>query len=384
MHAGIRHGTVLVILLGVASGERESNVRAQKLSPPSSTAQTAANRVPRLPAAPFNYADPDLPSHFTTPVGQLFDNTPADNPVTDAGATLGRVLFYDTRLSANGTVACASCHLQTHAFDDPRRLSTGFEGGLTDRHAMSLVNLRYYPRGRFFWDERGDNLESMVLLPVANTVEMGQDPARLPAVLSQAPFYPALFQEAFGDPEITERRVARALAQFVRSLVSYQSRYDEGRARAASLRDDFPTFTHQENRGKALFLRHCANCHLSTGDEAHFVLTAPANTGLDADTRSADGGVGDVTLNPRDLGSFKSPSLRNVEVSAPYMHDGRFPTLEAVLEHYSQGGTDHPNKDVRVQPLHLTGSEKTALVAFLVTLTDTAFLADPRFSNPFD
>ena len=114
------------------------------------------------------------------------------------------------------------------------------------------------------------------------------------------------------------------------------------------------------------------------------MLTAPANTGLDADTRSVDGGVGDITLNPRDLGSFKSPSLRNVEVTAPYMHDGRLPTLEAVIDHYSSGGTDHPNKDVRVQPLNVTASEKAALLAFLRTLTDPEFLTDPRFANPFD
>jgi cytochrome c peroxidase len=380
MHVGIRLGAVLVIVVSAAWGVGGPIVRAVQGA---GTAEPAS-RVPRLPATAFNYATPDLPAHFTAPVGRLFDNTPADNPVTDAGATLGRVLFYDPRLSANGTVSCASCHVQAHAFDDPRRFSQGFEGGLTDRHAMSLVNLRYHPRARFFWDERGDNLEAMVLLPVANRVEMGQDPKRLPATLGETSFYPELFRQAFGDPEITEQRIARALAQFVRSLVSYQSRYDAGRALAATLRDDFPNFTHPENRGKAIFLRHCANCHLPNGDEAHFVVAAPANTGLDADTRTADGGVGDVTLNPRDLGSFKSPSLRNVEVSAPYMHDGRFATLDAVLDHYSRGGTDHPNKDVRVQPLHLTASERTALVAFLATLTDPAFLTDPRFSNPFD
>jgi cytochrome c peroxidase len=124
---------------------------------------------------PYQYAYLDLPSHFTQPAAEKFDNTPADNPVTDTGATLGRVLFYDTRLSANNTVSCGSCHVQAHAFVDPSRFSKGFKGGLTDRHAMNLVNLRYHPRARFFWDDRGGNLEAMVLLPVENRLEMGMD-----------------------------------------------------------------------------------------------------------------------------------------------------------------------------------------------------------------
>jgi len=248
---------------------------------------------------------------------------------------------------------------------------------------MSLVNLRYNPTGRFFWDERGGNLEEMVLLPAENTVEMGQDLAQLPAILARDRRYPDLFRQAFGDPEITRARIARALAQFVRSMVSYQSKYDEGRAAALSVADDFANFTLQENRGKALFRRNCANCHLPDQD-AHFVMTAPANTGLDDDTRNTDGGVGDITLNPRDLGRFKSPSLRNVEITTPYMHDGRFATLEAVIDHYSGGGKHHPNKDSRVQPLKFTDSEKAAVVAFLKTLTDRRFLTDPKFSDPFE
>jgi cytochrome c peroxidase len=129
-------------------------------------------------------------------------------------------------------------------------------------------------------------------------------------------------------------------------------------------------------------MRNCSLCHLE-GQEAHFVVNTPVNTGLDADTRNTDGGVGDITLNPADLGHFKSPSLRNVEVTGPYMHDGRFATLDAVIDHYSSGGKDHPNKDIRVQPMHFTESEKAALIAFLKTLTDTTFLTDPRFSDPF-
>jgi cytochrome c peroxidase len=165
-------------------------------------------------------------------------------------------------------------------------------------------------------------------------------------------------------------------------MVSYQAKYDDGRLQTRSSHDDFPNYTLEENRGKALFLRNCALCHLPDQD-AHFVMTEPVNTGLDEDTARTDGGVGDITLKPQDVGRFKSPALRNVEVTGPYMHDGRFPTLEAVLDHYSSGGKNHPNKDVRVQPLHFTTSEKAALIAFLKTLTDSKFLSDPKFSDPF-
>jgi cytochrome c peroxidase len=336
-----------------------------------------------LPATPYAYADVALPAHFNTPNAQKFDNTPKDNPVTNAGATLGRVLFYDTRLSANDTVACGSCHVQSHAFVDPNRASRGFNGGMTDRHAMNLVNLRYDPRARFFWDERGGNLESMVLMPAVNHLEMGQDLKQLPAILGRDPRYAPLFRAAFGDATITTDRVSRALAQFLRSMVSYQSKYDAGRAQATSSSDDFDNFTRQENRGKALFLRNCGLCHLPNEQDAHFIMVEPVNTGLDDDTTHTDGGVGDITLNPKDIGRFKSPTLRNVEVTAPYMHDGRFATLDAVVDHYSSGGKNHPNKDVRIQPMHFTDSEKGAIIAFLETLTDPKFLADPKFSDPF-
>jgi cytochrome c peroxidase len=202
-------------------------------------------------------------------------------------------------------------------------------------------------------------------------------------MLSREPHYPPLFRAAFANDEITETRIARALAQFIRSLVSYQSRYDEGLADARAADNDFANFSPQENRGKALFRRNCAICHLPNQQDAHFVMTAPANTGLDEDATHTDGGVGDVTLNPRDLGLFKSPSLRNVEVTAPYMHDGRLATLEAVIDHYSRGGQAHPNRDERMQPLGFTSSERAALVAFLKTLTDRHFLSDPKFSDPF-
>src|SRR5687767_14756598 len=253
---------VLVVLLGAAG------------LPP----RPAAKGILNLPATPYRYANVELPAHFTQP-GRNDDNTPPDNPLSDDGATLGRVLFYDKRLSANNTTSCASCHVQAHAFADPKPFSTGFHGAVTDRRAMPLVNVRYYQRARFFWDERAGNLEEMVLLPVQSQIEMGQNLSRVVDTLARDATYPTLFARAFGDRQITDRRIGKALAQFVRSIVSYQSRYDEGRARAQSAQDDFENFTLQENRGKALFMRNCSTCHMKDGNE-HFFVQTPANTAL--------------------------------------------------------------------------------------------------------
>jgi len=339
--------------------------------------------VLHLPDTPYDYANVELPAHFSQP-GRNMDNSPADNQMTDAGATLGRVLFYDRRLSANGKAACSSCHVQQHAFADTQPLSTGFHGALTDRRAMPLVNLRYYQRARFFWDERAGNLEEMVLLPIQSRVEMGLDLNTLVERLGRDATYRRLFAHAFGDRRITQQRIGKALAQFVRSMVSYQSRYDEGRARTTSAQDDFDNFTRQENRGKALFMRNCTACHMKDGNE-HFFVPSPSNNGLSETTPFADGGVGDVTLRAADLDLFKSPSLRNVAVTAPYGHDGRFKTLDTLIDHYSDIVIANPGRDYDApsEPLRFTRSEKAALIAFLRTLTDEKFLSDPKFSNPF-
>jgi cytochrome c peroxidase len=344
------------------------------------TPRPAAQATLQLPDTPYRYAGIALPPH----VNPNLDNTPPDNPLTDGGATLGRVLFYDTRLSANSSTSCGSCHIQAHAFAEPKPVSRGFQGAHTDRRAMPLVNLRYYQRARFFWDERAGSLEEAVVMPIASHIEMGQNLSAISETLARDATYPALFERAFGDRQITGQRIGNALAQFVRALVSYQSRYDDGRARAQSVNDDFENFTRQENRGKALFLRNCGSCHMKDENE-HFFVPTPANTGLRATEPSADGGVGDVTLRAADLGSFKSPSLRNVEVAGPYGHDGRFATLDALIDHYSDNAISDPNLGyvVPVGPLRFTASEKGALIAFLKTLTDRTFLSDPKFSNPF-
>ncbi len=337
-----------------------------------------------LPETPDRYADIELPAHFKTPAALRFDNTPRDNRITDAGATLGRVLFYDTRLSASNNTACASCHNQKHAFVDPNRFSAGHQGKKTDRHAPNLVELRYYQRGRFFWDERASSLEDQVLKPIQSPLEMGNTIPKLMEALAKDEHYPKLYEKAFGSKSITPDRTAKALAQFLRSMVSYRSKYDQGLAKTRVVRSDFENFTAEENRGKTVFLGRCASCHMPGGQSAHFVLDRPRNNGLDADIRKTDGGVGDLTLNTTQVGLFKSPSLRNVEFTGPYMHDGRFKTLEEVVEHYSRGIKPHPNADGRLRrPLNLDKRQEASLVSFMKTLSDRPFLNDPKYSDPF-
>lgn len=301
--------------------------------------------------------------------GRNLDNASVSNPVTDAGATLGRVLFYDRQLSANDRVSCASCHIQQFGFADTARLSRGFTGGFTKRHSMALANARLYANGRFFWDERASTLEVQVLMPVQDPVEMGMDLPKLESKLARSAYYAPLFKAAFGTTDVTSDRVSKALAQFVRSLVSANARFD----RAAP-----DAMTSQEREGLRLFNGQagCARCHVGNalaGDGAR-------NTGLDAAV--TDSGAG--------RGRFKVPSLRNVAVRPPYMHDGRFATLEQVVDHYNRGVQDNPALDPRLRGRGtaprgrgLSTTQQAALVAYLHTLTDETFLNAPQFGDPF-
>jgi cytochrome c peroxidase len=345
-----------------------------------------------LPATPFNYSAPPLPGYLLTPPIQGQINTPVQNPITDQGATLGRVLFYDKNLSVNSKISCASCHIQSNAFSDPVTLSKGFDGGLTGRNSMTLINAKYYPNGRFFWDQRAATLEDQVLMPIQDHVEMGMTLTALEQKLQNLAYYPVLFNRAFGSTTVTSNRISAALAQFVRSIISYQSKYDMGRQTfppgpPPPPNAVFPNFTAQENRGKELFLGPqggCAPCH---GSET-FTAPLEKNNGLDA--MVVDRGFGAVTNNPAQDGLFKAGSLRNVELTAPYMHDGRFNTLEEVIEHYNSGVKNHPNLSPQLRLpngnprlLNLSPQDKAALVAFLKTLTDNSVLTDVKFSNPF-
>ncbi len=339
--------------------------------------------APSLPVASFAYSDASspLPLHFlaaNAPGGSTIalDNTPATNRTTDAGATLGRVLFYDRRVSINDRVSCASCHQQRFAFADTAKLSRGFAGGTTARHSMGLQNARFYQRGRFFWDERAATLEAQVLAPIQDATEMGMTLGNLITKLSLQPFYAPLFQAAFGSPDITSDRVARALSQFVRSLVTGASRFDQ--AFAGGNPNFNAVLTAQELQGLQLFNgpAGCARCHTSNShvsDDVH-------NTGLDATITDIGAGQG----------RFKAPSLRNIAARAPYMHDGRFATLDQVVEFYNSGVQANPNLDNRLrgpggqtQRLNLSTSDKTAIVSYMRALTDTAFLASAKFASPF-
>ncbi|MEZ9928632.1 cytochrome-c peroxidase [Vibrio breoganii] len=379
-------------------------------------AQNASTSTPNLPDEHFNYAELNLPQHLIDNdfparfefqhAANDFDNTPVDNVVTNAGATLGRVLFYDKKLSANGTISCASCHQAEHGFSDSATQSKGFDGELTRRHSMGLVNARFFFSGKFFWDERASSLEEQVLMPFQDPIEMGLILAELEEIVANQSYYPALFLDAFGDENVSSDRIARALAQFIRSLVSTTAKYDVARREVLSPIVDFPAFTEQENTGKDLFFLpreledgtnvNCAGCHVTEAflgpipNDLDQTTTHSTNNGLDAETID-DQGIFETTGNRRDQGKFKAPSLRNIAVRAPFMHDGRFNSLEAVIEHYSTGIQAHPRlseplTDSEGNPVrfNFTEQEKAALVAFLNTLTDDEMLNDEKFSDPFN
>lgn len=364
---------------------------AQTPQTPTSDTEILAKTLD-LPSDPYNYSNINLPAHFMAGNVQGANNTPSTNPTTDLGATLGRVLFYDKNLSANNTISCASCHLQSKSFTDPEKLSIGFEGGKTGRNSMSLANAMFYQNGKFFWDERANTLEEQTLMPIQDLVEMGMTLEKLVPKLQALDYYKVLFRQTYGDTVITTDRISKALSQFVRSMVSYQSKYDQalntqgGPVPPGTTLSGLST---EENLGRQVFFDPnkggCAGCHrteLFIGEEA-------LNNGLDATT--TDKGLADVTNLATDEGKFKVPSLRNAELTGPYMHDGRFATLEQVVEHYNSGVKAHPALDNRlkvrgtnqVKRLNLTANEKTALVSFLKALTDNTFITDEKFSDPF-
>lgn len=325
------------------------------------------------------YSEVSFPPHFDERVWTTLDNTPADNPTTDAGARLGRALFYDTRLSASGTTSCASCHHQANAFSEPRATSVGHGGAVLDRNAMGLVNLRY-SRAGFFWDERVDSIEAATRTALGSPIEMGHTPDSLVGVIAGDDRYPPMFAAAFGSPDIDQDRVVRAIAQFVRSMVSVDSRYDRAAANASSMDEDFVAFTALENRGKALFIDRCNLCHhIGEGEFVQFFgMFRTLQNRLDPGVEARDAGLGDISFTPGDIGTFKSSSLRNIAVTGPYMHDGRLQTLEQVIDHYANTpGVEPASRFVYSE------DDKAALVAFLHTLTDESFLADPRFANPW-
>lgn len=348
---------------------------------------------PNLPSPPFSYADEELALPYAFRQSRQFfapfwDTTlSSSNPPTNAGATLGRVLFYDERLSITNTHSCSSCHEQAHNFARPERFSSGVLGVPQSRNAMSLANARYNLDDRYFVDERVDTLEGLVLLPIVEPTELGNFLPLLVDKLAATDFYPPLFDAAFGTPEVTAERIRLALAQFVRALISYRSPFDHGAhpMDSSELPNLSAVLTAQELRGATIFFGdgttaipfRCASCH-ATGA---LLMDTPGNNGLDV--VSADPGA--------FLERFRTPSLRSIAVSAPYMHDGRFATLREVIDHYDHGIQDSPQlspglRESSTGPvlrMNLTESDEIALEAFLHTLTDVEFLQDPRLSDPF-
>lgn len=344
-----------------------------------------------------NYANQTIPTYITK------DNT-AGNPITNKGATLGRVLFYDKNLSSNNTISCASCHKQADAFSDTDVASTGVNG-TTGRHAMRLINTRFANESKFFWDERAATLEIQTTQPIQNHTEMGfsgtsgdQSITDLTVKLGAIGYYKELFKFVYGDEQVTEARIQTALAQFIRSIQSFDSKYDAGRALVANDGQPFANFTAQENQGKNIFLTPpvfdasgnrtsggfgCAGCH------------AAPEFDIDPNTRN-NGIIGNISGVGIDITNTRAPSLRDLvkvdgTINGPMMHTGVFTSLQTVIGHYGNiniapGNT---NLDPRLMPngfgqqLNVTATEVNATIAFIKTLSGTNVYVDTKWSSPF-
>jgi cytochrome c peroxidase len=313
---------------------------------------------------------------------------PDENPLTVDGIQLGRMLFFDPILSSDSTLSCASCHLPEASFTDRLAVSPGVTGAFGRRSSMALINLGYSNNG-LFWDGRSMTLEEQALIPVEDPIELHEDWPNVVEKFRSHPDYPAFFRKAFGiqdRSEITKELAAKAIAQFERTMVVGKgSRFYE----VFVQQTDFPT--DEELRGYLMFFdaangdlpdAQCFHCH----NRPFFTNNEYLNNGLDeaqSQDDFEDKGRGEVTGNSFDNGRFRTPTLWNVALTAPYMHDGRFETLEEVIDHYASGGHYALNLDPLITDIHLNEEQKKDLLAFLHMLTDTSFTTDPAFQNPF-
>lgn len=306
---------------------------------------------------------------------------PLDNPQTVEGIALGKKLFFEKKLSADGTQACASCHAPNNSFTDVNQFSVGIDGIAGTRNSMPLFNLAWNYDNRFFWDGRSLGLEKQALEPVIDPIEMHNTWENAVQTLQNDTEYPDLFYAAFGTTTIDEDLVTKALAQFERTIISGNSRFDKHLRGEITLTpselNGFNVFM-DENKGDCFHCHGNANNPLWTDNDFH-------NNGLDA--TFLDLGLGKITGDPNDNGKFKSPSLRNLKFTAPYMHDGRFATLDDVINHYSEGLVNSPTidplmKSVNEGGVQLSNEDKTDLKAFLLSLTDEEFINNPDFSSP--
>ena len=328
-----------------------------------------------------------LPQPYVFPTLPYFPSMPvaSGNPPTIAGVELGRYLFYDTALSLDSTVSCSSCHKQEHAFSDLEvRFSQGFHGAPQERNTPGLFNLAWY--NGMFWDGRAASIEDQIFEPVRNHHEMNLSWMVVESRLRSSTMYPPMFEKAFGEMPIDSHLVSYALAQFLRTLISHQSKYDR-------VLSGETYFTDDEYQGFVIVndqsMGNCLPCHTT---DAHGLGTNGgfANNGLqESKSTTFDPGLYNVTKNPKDAGRFKIPSLRNLKFTAPYMHDGRFATIREVIDFYSEGVINQPTIDNKMAHastggMAFTETEKMQILAFLQTLNDSVFVSDPRFSNPFE
>jgi cytochrome c peroxidase len=345
-----------------------------------------------------NYANQTKPNYIT------LDNT-TTNPITDAKATLGRVLFYDKNLSLNNTVSCASCHKQAFAFSDTALLSSGVLGGITDRHSMRLINARFANEAKFFWNERAANLELQTTMPIQDHAEMGFSGSQgrpgmdsLLKKLAGVNYYKEIFKTVYGDTIVSENRLQETLAQFVRSIQSFDSKFDAGRSLVNNERDPFPNYTAIENAGKNLFLAppnfDGTGNRISGGVGCNGCHKSPE---FDIDPNSRNNGiVGIIGSNAIETNDTRAPSLRDLvkadgTLNGRMMHTGQFATLEGVIGHYNNipniPANNNLDNRLRVDgvgnKLNLTTAEIAQLVAFLKTLGGTNVYTDKKWANPF-
>lgn len=317
-------------------------------------------------------------SPYQLDLGTAFPDLPliASNPLTEEGVALGRYLFYDPILSVDSSISCSSCHDPRFAFSDSLRFSTGVDQLAGQRNSMPIINAAWMDR--LFWDGRAANLEEQALRPVEDILEMHTSWKEVVGKLQQSSFYVPRFAAVFGARPIRQEMVVMAIAQFERTLISDNSKYDQVLRREAS-------FTEKERLGMELFFTEKADCFHCHGN-IFFTDMAFHDIGLDREPE--DSGLGGFVGRKRDRGKFKTPTLRNLAFTGPYMHDGRFATLEAVVDFYSEGLQPSANIDPLMKHadrggVHLNEEEKSALVAFLFTLTDSSFVAQEAFGNPF-
>ena len=340
----------------------------------------AACNPDQIEQEPTSYGTP-IP--FPKPVNFPPVDMPIDNPLTTEGVQLGRHLFFDKRLSGDNTQSCATCHLQESNFSDPRQFSVGIDGSVGDRNAMVIMNLAW--QSFFFWDGRSHSLEDQALQPITNPIEMNTTWEAVIAKLEADPRYVTMFTDAFGPNSITKENAAKAISQFERTMISANSKFDK-RSRGEY------TFTTLEEDGYQIFNSEqgdCFHCHGDANTGNLFGALGDlqfSNNGIDS-VLKPNTGFEVVTGDSLDRAKFKIPSLRNVEYSFPYMHDGRFATLQEVIEFYNTGGhityTIDPNMKKAGVGQNWTNYQKSALLAFILTLSDDSFITDTTFTDPW-